>query len=289
MNQANLEKEKEVKKLREDLQYAEERKDHYKNNYSQMEDGYIDEEKAYQAEADAFERLGNEYNKNVKDLQELENEKGKSRISRREADRISLPDWPKVNGVAELKSDVVHDVCIASGDDDWKQWLAPCLIDVPDMNQLMKPPEKKFQSIDAKLAQALKRAIGRAGAKAAGVRSEMKMKMMEYGKHGDFVKGRELFATILTNFKAPDNTEVLYNSHHLYMFQYYGGNQLEAFLMKWKDIIYNMKPDDRPSKNSLRDTLFRKIEDSKLMQYDIHKYKILGEDDPERHMRSSWR
>eukprot|EP00435_Cladocopium_sp_Y103_P031702 s1724_g8.t1 len=112
--------EEDVKKLREDPQYAEERKDHYKNNYAQMEDRYIDEEKAYQAEADAFERLRNEYNKNVKDFQDLEkeNDKSKSRISRREAEKITIQDWPKVDDVASWKSDIVHDVCNAGGDDD---------------------------------------------------------------------------------------------------------------------------------------------------------------------------
>eukprot|EP00435_Cladocopium_sp_Y103_P067688 s290_g30.t1 len=75
------------------------------------------------------------------------------------------------------------------------------------MSLLINAPEKKLQSIDAKLAQALKKVIDRVGEKAAGVRSEMRMKMMERGKHGDFVKGRELFAMILANFKSPDNTE----------------------------------------------------------------------------------
>ena len=62
---------------------------------------------------------------------------------------------------------------------------------------------------------------------------------------------------ILISFKSPDHTEVLYNAHHLYVFSYYGDDQPEAFYNKWLDIIYNMKQDDRPSLNSLRDTLFR--------------------------------
>eukprot|EP00435_Cladocopium_sp_Y103_P049150 s608_g14.t1 len=282
LNEAKLKEENEVKKLREDFKYAEERKDYYKNNYAQMEDRYMDEEKECQAEADAFERLRNEYNKNVKEFQDLEkeNEKSKSRISRREAEKITISDWPKIEEVAGWKSDVVHDVCIASGDDDhddWKALLAPCLEDVPDVQLLSQRPEKKFQSIDAKLAQGLRRMIERAGSKADGLCYEMRMKMTDYGKKGDFIKGRELLVMVLSNFKSPDHTEVLYNSHHLYILQYYGDNQLEAWYNKWLDVVYNMKADDRPSKNSLRDTFFRKIEDSKLMAYDVHKYKTLEE------------
>ena len=91
------------------------------------------------------------------------------------------------------------------------------------------------------------------------VKYDMSMKSQLYGKSGDFIKGRELFAMILVGFKSPDHTEVLHNSHHLCVFNYYGDDQLEAFYNKWLDVVYNMKQDDRPSLNSLRDTLFRKI------------------------------
>ena len=87
---------------------------------------------------------------------------------------------------------------------------------------------------------------------------------------------------ILISFKSPDHTEVLYNAHHLYMFNYYGDDQLEAFYNKWLDIVYNMKHDDRPSTNSLRDTLFRKIEHSKLMHFDISRYRTFDEGHPEK-------
>ena len=44
----------------------------------------------------------------------------------------------------------------------------------------------------------------------------------------------------------------------------------------------NMKHDDRPSINSLRDTLFRKIEHSKLMHFDISRYRTFDEGHPEK-------
>ena len=56
----------------------------------------------------------------------------------------------------------------------------------------------------------------------------------------------------------------------------------EAFYNKWLDIIYNMKHDDRPSINSLRDTLFRKIEHSKLMHFDISRFRTFDEGHPEK-------
>ena len=90
----------------------------------------------------------------------------------------------------------------------------------------------RFQSIDAKLSNALRKVIDNAGDKSMQVKYDMSMKNQLYGRSGDFIKGRELFAMILISFKSPDHTEVLYNAHHLYMFNYYGDDQLEAFLQQ---------------------------------------------------------
>ena len=285
LEEMKREKNEEVRGLRDELKKMEERKDHYKNNFSQAEDRANDEEQEYRAEAEAFEKLRNEYNTNVVELENLEKDKARSSVSQREAEKITLQPWPKTTELSSWKGSVIHEVCVASGDrnyGDWKAWLAPCLADQPDMGALALAPDIRFQSIDAKLSNALRKVIENAGDKSMQVKYEMSMKNQMYGKSGDFIKGRELFAMILVSFKSPDHTEVLYNSHHLYVFNYYGDDQLEAFYNKWLDIVYNMKQDDRPSLNSLRDTLFRKIEHSKLMHFDISRYRTFDEGHPEK-------
>ena len=285
LEEMKQEKNVEVRNLQDELKKMEDRKDYYKNNFSQAEDRANDEEQEYRAEAEAFEKLRNEYNTNVKELENLEKDKSKSSVSLREAEKINLQPWPKTTELSSWKGSVVHEVCVASGDrnyEDWKAWLAPCLADQPDLDALAKAPEVRFQSIDAKLSNALRKVIENAGEKSMQVKYDMSMKNQMYGKSGDFIKGRELFAMILISFKSPDHTEVLYNSHHLYVFNYYGDDQLEAFYNKWLDIVYNMKHDDRPSTNSLRDTLFRKIEHSKLMHFDISRYRTFDEGHPEK-------
>ena len=127
------------------------------------------------------------------------------------------------------------------------------VLKINQMDMLARAPDRRFQSIDAKLSHALRKVIDNAGDKSMQMKYDMSMKNQLYGKSGDIIKGRELFAMILV--KSPDHTEVLYSSHHLYLFNYYGDDQLEAFYNKWLDIVYNMKQDDRPSLNSLRDTL----------------------------------
>ena len=280
LDEMKQEKNVEVRNLQDELRKMEDRKDYYKNNFSQAEDRANDEEQEYRAEAEAFEKLRNEYNTNVKELENLEKDRSKSSVSLREAEKINLQPWPKTTELSSWKGSVVHEVCVASGDrnyEDWKAWLAPCLADQPDLDALAKAPEVRFQSIDAKLSNALRKVIENAGEKSMQVKYDLSMKNQMYGKSGDFIKGRELFAMILISFKSPDHTEVLYNAHHLYVFNYYGDDQLEAFYNKWLDIVYNMKHDDRPSTNSLRDTLFRKIEHSKLMHFDISRYRTFDE------------
>ena len=284
LDEMKQEKNVEVRNLQDELRKMEDRKDYYKNNFSQAEDR-ANEEQEYRAEAEAFEKLRNEYNTNVKELENLEKDRSKSSVSLREAEKINLQPWPKTTELSSWKGSVVHEVCVASGDrnyEDWKAWLAPCLADQPDLDALAKAPEVRFQSIDAKLSNALRKVIENAGEKSMQVKYDMSMKNQMYGKSGDFIKGRELFAMILISFKSPDHTEVLYNAHHLYVFNYYGDDQLEAFYNKWLDIVYNMKHDDRPYTNSLRDTLFRKIEHSKLMHFDISRYRTFDEGHPEK-------
>ena len=232
LEEMKREKNEEVRSLRDELQKMEERKDYYKNNFSQAEDRANDEEQEYRAEAEAFEKLRNEYNINVMELENLEKDKSKPSISQRESEKITLQPWPKTTELFAWKGSVVNEVCVASGDrnfSDWKDWLAPCLADQPDMGLLAKAPEVRFQSIDAKLSNALRKVIDNAGDKSMQVKYEMSMKNQMYGKSGDFIKGRELFAMILISFKSPDHTEVLYSSHHLYVFNYFGDDQLEAF------------------------------------------------------------
>ena len=133
---------------------------------------------------------------------------------RREAEKINLQPWPKTTELSSWKGSVVHEVCVASGDrhyEDWKAWLAPCLTDQPDLETLAKAPEVRFQSIDAKLSNALRKVIDNAGDKSMQVKYDTAMKNQMYGKSGDSIKGRELFAMILISFKSPDHTEVLYN------------------------------------------------------------------------------
>ena len=116
LEEMKREKNEEVRALRDDLKKMEERKDHYKNNFSQAEDRANDEEQEFRAEAKAFEKLRNEYNTNVIELENLEKDKSRSSVSLREAEKINLQPWPKTTELLSWKGSVIHEVCVASGD-----------------------------------------------------------------------------------------------------------------------------------------------------------------------------
>ena len=62
MEEMKRKQNEEVQRLQDDFKKAEDRKEHYKNCFSQAEDHAYDVEREYRAEAEAFQKLRNEYN-----------------------------------------------------------------------------------------------------------------------------------------------------------------------------------------------------------------------------------
>ena len=77
------------------------------------------------------------------------------RVSRREADKITVGPWPKIQDVETWKSDVVKSVILAGNDGDraaWQEWILPAIADNPDLDALNDSGGSRFQSIDTKLS-----------------------------------------------------------------------------------------------------------------------------------------
>ena len=92
LDEMKQERNAEVRNLQDELRKMEDRKDYYKNNFSQAEDRANDEEQEYRAEAEAFEKLRNEYNTNVKELENLERDRSKSSVSLQKG-TLSVPTF----------------------------------------------------------------------------------------------------------------------------------------------------------------------------------------------------
>eukprot|EP00435_Cladocopium_sp_Y103_P004702 s21_g1.t1 len=69
------------------------------------------------------------------------------RISRREADKVFVPAWPKVQDVVSWQSDVAKGVILAANDGDraaWQEWLQPALGRHPDLDALNDSGGQRF-------------------------------------------------------------------------------------------------------------------------------------------------
>ena len=79
-------------------------------------------------------------------------------VSRREAAKVTVGPWPKIQDVENWKSDVVKSVILAANDGDraaWQEWILPAITDYPDLDALNDSGGSSFQSIDTKLSIAL--------------------------------------------------------------------------------------------------------------------------------------
>ena len=199
-----------------------------------------------------------------------------SRVSRREADKITVGAWPKVQDVETWKSDVTKSVTLAANDGDraaWQEWLRPALADNPDLDALNDSGGPRFQSIDTKLSIALTHVINQAGEAGRDVQMQLRHRTQLAGRQASFVMGREILAMILSHFKTPGLRNTLFTMEHLYKMQYFGDSQLDQFYHRWLEMNNNMLPDDIPPDNWLRDSFYKKIRNYHLMMFDIKQYE----------------
>ena len=79
------------------------------------------------------------------------------KISRKEADKVVIPNWPKIHELEYWKSQVTSNIVAACGDldhDAWIKWIAPSFRQLPDLDgDLAKSGDQRYNSIDVKLGQ----------------------------------------------------------------------------------------------------------------------------------------
>ena len=103
------------------------------------------------------------------------------KISRKEADKVVIPNWPKIHELEYWKSQVTSNIVAACGDldhDAWVKWIAPSFRQLPDIDgDLAKSGDQRYNSIDVKLASALMAMMQNGGDQAREVLHEAKLKM----------------------------------------------------------------------------------------------------------------
>ena len=210
------------------------------------------------------------------------------KISRREADKINIPAFPKVTHLDAWQAAVTTNVLAACADtnqSDWIKWLQESFKPMPDVEGLNDSGHVKFRSIDVKLASAMTLMLRNAGDQAADLFLEVNLKSNAYIRGNEYkvLKGRQIIAMMMESFRARDRLDMVYTIDYLTKLQYPGDNKIAAFKATWLEIISRIRPEDVPSTNALRDILYQKISGSSEMNMELKLYyDIKSYDDPER-------
>ena len=277
--------ERESRRLNEDVERLRNARNEWREWYDQATNWYPEEEAEYEAEL-AEERLETRTEESV--AGSLGSEGIRLKITRKEADKIVIPNWPKIHELEFWKSQVTSSIVAASGDlehDAWTAWIAPTFAQSPDIDgALSNSGDIRFNSIDVKLASSLMVMMQNGGEQAREVLNEARLKMAKScrGETPSIMKGRQLLAMIVDSFRSASNTDLVYTIRHLYDLPYPGDAELVTFKAQWNEVLECMRPGDVPNDVALRDILYDKIRGSKLMMFDIHYYDSKQEPHPDK-------
>ena len=269
----------ESRRLNEDVERLRNARNEWREWYDQATNWYPEEEAEHEAEL-AEERLETRTEESV--AGSLGSEGIRLKITRKEADKIVIPNWPKIHELEFWKSQVTSSIVAASGDlehDAWTAWIAPTFAQSPDIDgALSNSGDIRFNSIDVKLASSLMVMMQNGGEQAREVLNEARLKMAKScrGDTPSIMKGRQLLAMIVDSFRSASNTDLVYTIRHLYDLPYPGDAELVTFKAQWNEVLECMRPGDVPNDVALRDILYDKIRGSKLMMFDIHYITIVS-------------
>ena len=193
-----------------------------------------------------------------RDDREIKNDR--PRISRKEAERVSIPAWPKIHQLDNWKMQLLMNVLSACADPDtdtWTKWLEQALGLNPDLNMLSDSGGDRFATIDIKMAMGMQNMLKQAPDEAKDVYLDATRHSELQHQQGVIVKGRELVALVMQSFRTSDRTDLVYHIEHLFNLDFPGDKNLVMFRNKWYDLLLKMRSEDRPSKLALRDILYR--------------------------------
>ena len=202
----------------------------------------------------------------------------KSKISRKEADKVVVPPWPKSHDLGSWKSQLLSNVLSACADTDqdvWISWLNEAFVLNPDITGMSNSGGSRFTTIDVKLANALNAMIASSGDSGKEVAMDIKIMTFDMANKNppEIIRGRQIVAMILSSFRSATHTDLAFTGKHLYELTYPGDNKLSLFKSQWIHILSAMREDDKPRGLALRDILFDKIKGSNSMAFDIRYYK----------------
>ena len=223
----------------------------------------------------------------VSEIGQKQHDESRPRISRREADKIVVPPWPKSHDLDGWKSQLLSNVlsaCADSDQDAWIAWLSESFKINPGIEKMSDSGGSRFSTIDVKLANALNAMITSSGDSGREVGVEIKVMTLDLARSSPpkVMKGRQIIAMILESFRSSTHTDLTFTGKHLHELTYPGDAKLNLFRNQWIHLLSAMRGDDKPRDMALRDTLFDKIRGSTSMQFEIRYFRSIPEGHPEK-------
>ena len=210
------------------------------------------------------------------------------KISRKEADKVVVPPFPKVTHLDSWMSHCIANMLSACADpshEEWISWINPAFRPDPDIEGMSDSGHLKFKSIDIKLGVAMTAMLKSAGDAAMDLYLDVNHRANKYVRDSNnkLIKGRQIIAMMYESFRTRDRLDMVVTLEYLIKLQYQGVQRMSVFKQTWLECIDRMRPEDVPSDNALRDTLHSKIKDSPALKMEllVH-YDMLNYDDPKR-------
>ena len=180
------------------------------------------------------------------------------KISRREADKVIVPPFPKVTHLDGWMSHCIANVLSAFADpnhEEWISWINPAFRPDPDIEGLNDSGHLKFKSIDVKLGIAMTAMLKSGGDSAMDLYSDVNRMANRYvRKDSKLIKGRHIIAMMSESFRTRDRLDMVVTLEYLIKLQYQGDQHMSLFKQTWLVCIDRVRPEDVPSDNALRDT-----------------------------------
>ena len=151
----------------------------------------------------------------------------KPKISRKEADKVVVPPWPKSHDLGSWKSQLISNVLSACADTDqdvWISWLNEAFVLNPDITGMSNSGGSRFTTIDVTLANALNAMIASSGDSGKEVAMDIKVMTFEMANKNppEIIRGRQIVAMILNSFRSATHTDLAFTGKHLYELTYPG-------------------------------------------------------------------
>ena len=141
-----------------------------------------------------------------------DHDSGRPRISRKEAEKVNVPPWPKITKLDSWKMALTMNVTSASADPDievWVSWVACAFVVNPDLEFLADSGGERFAMMDIKLALSLQTML-RSAPDAKDVVHDIQLHSERRQRENRLIKGREIIAIILQSFRSSDRSDMTF-------------------------------------------------------------------------------